>query len=129
MNEDTDLEQAPIASLVKNALEEGTDLKHDTLRVLLAEAERTARRQLFQRRVRLWGASTLLAASIAGVILLSLTHLAHKSCTNEVALSSDVEEAIVILGELSALANSEQAAESAGERLQLWQEAPCADLF
>ena len=114
-------------SLLKAALEDGIKTDDEKVRVLERLAELSApRRETGPRRgAPLWGATSLLAASLAVAVAFRVL-LAPQDGRS----GADVfEDTIGLLCELDGIAKEDLAAASDGELLLAWQEAPCADFL
>ena len=114
-------------SLVKAALEDGIETDAEKVRALEHLAELAAQeRKAAPRRVwPLWGASALLAASLAGAVAFRSLLASRDGFSG----ASAFEDTIGLLCELDGIAKEDLAATSDGELLLAWQEAPCADLL
>lgn len=122
MTEDREFE-----SLVKAALEDGIGTDAGEVRSLERLAERTAqeRKAGTRRGWPLWGAASLLAASLAVAVAFRALLAPQDGSSG----ASAFEDAIGLLCELDGIAKEDLAAASDGELLLAWQEAPCADLL
>ena len=114
-------------SLVKAALEDGIGTDAGEVRSLERLAERTAqeRKAGTRRGWPLWGAASLLAASLA----VAVAFRALLAPQDGFSSASAFEDAIGLLCELDGIAKEDLAATSDEELLLAWQEAPCADLL
>jgi len=119
MNEDMKLE-----GTVRDAFEEGVSLTATLRRKILEEAAAEVRRRRMCRLFGRWSAPSLLAASIGvSLAFLAVFWGSASGSRNEMA------EAIGLLCEIDGMEGDELSANSPGDLLLAWQEAPCADLF
>ena len=108
-------------TFVRSALEEGAEVDMARLRAL----ERLAALAAASRRRRApwrWGVPLVVAASLALAVAFAVL-FTWGNARGDGAVS----EAIGLLCELDGIPSGEFAADSAGEQLLAWQEAPCAD--
>jgi len=113
-----------VRSLVKSALEDGATLSEQRLQAVLFAASREARRRRVRRLAMRWGASALLAASVA--VIAALWARVPTMATGD---ESRLAEAIGLLREMDGGVGEVQPGATVGEQLLAWQEAPCADLL
>lgn len=121
MNEDMSLE-----NVVKAALEADTAMGARRMQALMAAAGREARHRRVRRLFGRWGASALVAASLAAVFGVVTPYVGKEAPARP---AGDLSEAIGLLCELDGVSAESVAAASPGEMLLAWQEAPCADLL
>ena len=114
-------------SFLKAALEEGIGTDAGKVRSLerLAELAARKRRAGTRRGWTLWGAASLLAATLVVAVTFRVL-LAPQGGPFGV---SAFEDTIGLLCELDGIAAEDLGALSDGELLLAWQEAPCADLL
>ena len=108
---------------VRSALEEGAEVDAARLRAL----ERLAALTAASRRRRApwrWGVPLVAAASLALAVAFAVVFTG-----GSLRGGNAVSDAIGLLCELDGIPSGEIAADSAGELLLAWQEAPCADLL